>query len=117
MSKAVAVVFLAAAVGLAWFAYSKVTEARRESAYREALAAYQRDLRLGTYRAEGQKYLDSRQIDYRAVSYGGSDTYEIKIGEEPGSLVCEAWTVYVALEFDPAEKLREVHVRKSGTCL
>jgi hypothetical protein len=62
MSKGLAVVFLAAAVGLAWFAYSKVTEARRESAYREALAAYQRDLRLGTYRAEGQKYLDSRTI-------------------------------------------------------
>ena len=50
---------------------------------------------MGMDRVEVQKYLDSRRVDYHAVKYGGSDadTYEIKIGEEPGNLVCEHWTV------------------------
>jgi hypothetical protein len=104
---------------LAWVAYSKVAEARREATYRAAIAPFQRDLRVGMDRAEIQAYLASRRVDYHPVRYGGSDadTYEIKIGEEPGSLVCEHWTVYITLEFSTADKLREVHVRKIGTCL
>ena len=68
-------------------------------------------------RIEVKKYLDSWQVDYSIVSYGGSDTYEIKVGEEPSSLVCKHWTVYVALEFDTGDKLREVHLRQKGICL
>jgi hypothetical protein len=58
-------------------------------------------------------------VNFYAVRYGGSDadTYEIKIGEEPDGVVCEPWTVYVALEFNAADRLREVHIRKIGTCL
>jgi hypothetical protein len=120
MRKGIAFVLLAVGLlGLAWIAHSKVAEARREAAYRAAIAPFERDLRLGVDRAEVQTYLASRKVDYHPVRYGGSDadTYEIKIGEEPGSLVCEHWTVYIALEFSAADKLREVHVRKVGTCL
>ena len=108
-------------VGLvsAWLVHSKITQARREATYRTAIAPFQRDLRVGMDRAEAQAYLRSRGVDYHAVRYGGSkaDTYEIKIGEEPDSFPCEHWTVYVAVEFDAAEKVREVHIRKTGTCL
>jgi hypothetical protein len=119
MRKGIAFALLAVALLSAWFAYSKVMQARREATYRAAIAPFQRDLRLGMDRAEVQAYLASRRVDYHPVRYGGSDTdtYEIKIGEEPGSLVCEYWTVYIALEFSVADKLRETHVRKIGTCL
>lgn len=104
---------------LAWSAYSKIVQARREATYRAAIMPFQRDLRIGMDRPEVQTYLDSRRVDYHRVRYGGSDsdTYEIKIAQEPDSLICEHWTVYVALEFNPAEKLRDIHLRKVGTCL
>jgi hypothetical protein len=117
MKKGIA--FVLFAVALLWFAYSKVTQARREAAYRAAIAPFERDLAVGMDRAEVEKYLDLRKANYHAVRYGGSDadTYEIKIGEEPDNFPCERWTVYIALEFNATEKLREVHVRKVGTCL
>lgn len=71
-------------------------------------------------RADVRKYLDSQAVAYHAVRYGGNDadTYEIKIAEEPShSLVCEKWIVYIALEFTAADKLRDLHIRKIGTCL
>jgi len=103
----------------AWFVYSKIAEARRESTYREALIPFQHDLQVGMSRMDVERYLKTRNTDYHAVRYGGSgaDTYEIKIGEDPGGLFCERWTVYVALEFSAAYTLREIHIRKIGTCL
>jgi hypothetical protein len=71
-------------------------------------------------RVEIEKYLDSKAVAYHRVRDGGSDadTDEIKIAEEPSySLVCEEWTVYIALEFTAADKLRDLHIRKVGTCL
>lgn len=113
MRKGIALAFVALALVCAWFAYSKVTQARREA------APFERDLAVGMDRADVKKYLDSRRVDYHTVRYGGSDadTYEIRIGEEPDNFPCEHWTVYIALEFNATEKLREVHVRKVGTCL
>jgi hypothetical protein len=105
---------------LAGTGYFKIAEARREASYRAAMMPYKRDLRVRMDRAEIQAYLDSHHVEYQKVRYGGNDadTYEIKIGEEPdSSLVCEKWTVYVALEFSPADKLRDVHLIKFGTCL
>jgi hypothetical protein len=99
---------------------SRLNQARREASYRATVASFQRDLHIGTDRADVQQYLHSRKVDYHAVRYGGNDAdaYEIKIGEEPSnSLVCENWDVYVALEFTAADKLRDIHVRKIGTCL
>ena len=90
--KGISFVLLAVGLlGLAWVAHSKVAEARREVAYRAAIAPFERDLRLGMNRAEVQSYLASRKVVYHPVRYGGSDadTYEIEIGEEPGSLFCE----------------------------
>src|SRR5579863_9345689 len=104
----------------AFLVRSKLNQARREASYRTAVASFQRDLHIGDDRAEVQQYLHSRKLDYHVVRYGGNDadTYEIKIGKEPSnSLVCEHWDVYVALEFTAADKLREIHVRKIGTCL
>jgi hypothetical protein len=102
-----------------WLIYSKVTQARRETAYRVAIAPFQRDLPVGLAKGDVEMYLDSRKIDYHVVKVGGSEgeTYEIKIGEEPGSLVCERWEVYIALEFSSHDTLREVHITKSGVCL
>jgi hypothetical protein len=101
-----------------WFLYSKVTQAHRDDAYRTAIAPYQRDLHVGMARADVDKYLDARHVPHYPVRHGGSDgiTYEIKIGEDPGSLICE-WNVYIALEFDPTETLRDVRIKKEGTCI
>ncbi len=102
-----------------WFTYSKVMQARRTASYRAALAPLQRDLHLGMDRCDVKKYLDARKLSYNAVRYDGSDsdTYQIEIGEEPGSLVCDPWKAYIALEFTAADKLREIHTKKDGTCL
>ena len=57
------------------------------------------------------------------VRYGDSDgdTCEIEIAEEPVGLFerlfCESWTVYAAFEFTVSDKLREIHIRKIGTCV
>lgn len=99
---------------------SKSNQAHREASYRTAVAPFQRDLHIGTNRADVQQYLRSRKVDYYAVRHGGNDadTYEIKIGEEPShNLFCEDFDVYVALEFTAADKLRVIHIRKIGTCL
>jgi hypothetical protein len=104
---------------LSWTVYSKVSQDRREASYRAAMTPLEKDLRVGMDRADVQTYLDSHQVQYHRVRYGGNgaDTYEIKIAEEPDSIFCAKWTVYVALEFSPADKLREIHLRKVGTCL
>jgi hypothetical protein len=101
-----------------WFAYSRITQARRNNAYRAAIATYQRDLPLGMARADVKKYLETRKVDY-LYRFRGNDvvTHEIKIGEDPGNIVCEPWNVYIALDFSSADTLREVHIRRIGTCL
>jgi hypothetical protein len=117
----------------AWLAYSKIAQARRESAYRAAIAPFQRDLSPGMARANVEKYLDSRGVEYHWVYDGGSaDSYFVKIGEEAGSLVCRPWKIYIALDFDasdrlsgggadfkldPSDKLRDVQIKRLGTCL
>ena len=61
--------------------YSKLAQARRETAYRAAVEPYQRDLPVGMPRADVEKYLASRHVEYHAASYReGYTTYELKIG-------------------------------------
>ncbi len=120
MKKIVALsVFGAAVLVSVWAIGSRMAQSRRESAYRAAIAQFQRDLPLGTPRDEVQKYLDSRNIRYFVAKRGGTrvEAYEIKIGEDPGGLVCEPWDVSVALEFGSSDALSQVHLRRSGTCL
>jgi hypothetical protein len=121
MRKIIGFTILGAVVLILAFAIRfKINNARRDASYGTALASYQRDLHIGADKADLQQYLHSRKLDYHAVRYGGNDadTYEIQIGVEPSnSLVCEDWDVYVALEFTAADKLREIHIRKIGTCL
>jgi len=114
--------FLLVVIGLlvvTWTVYSKIAQGRREASYHTAMAPFENDLRVGMDRADVQTYLDSHRVQYHRVRYGGNDadTYEIKIAEEPDSIVCEHWTVYVSLEFSTADTLREIHLRKVGTCL
>ena len=119
MRKGVVLAVFVVALVATWLTYSKVTQARREASYRVAIAPFKRDLRLGMDRTEVKNYLNSHSIVCYTVRYGGSDgdTCEIKIGEEPGGIFCKSWTVYIALEFTPSDKLREIHIRKIGTCL
>ncbi len=110
-----------------------MTQHHRQVAYDAAIAPFRHDLPLGMSRTEVKQYLDSKGIDYISAGYGpDAETYTIEIGEEPGSLVCESWKVYIALEFQPsdkttdsrdrreaceADKLTDIHIRKIGTCL
>jgi|CZKJ01.1.fsa_nt_gi hypothetical protein len=120
MRKIIAFTVVGAAVLVSvWLIGSKVAQERRDSAYRTVIAQFQRDLPVGTPKSEVKKYLDSRNIQYFADERGGSriEAYEIKIGEDPGGLACEPWDVYVALEFSSADVLRQIHIRRSQTCL
>jgi len=119
MRKFLALAALVIIVGSVWLIHSKVAHARRETAYRAAIAPFQHDLPIGTSREEVKKYLDSHKLAYYPRRSGENEgvTYEIKIGEEPGNVVCEPWNIYVALEFSPGDALQEVHIRKIGTCL
>jgi len=115
----------------AWLAYSKVSQARRETAYRAAIAPFQRDLSPGTARANVEKYLDSRGVAYHWMYDGGSAaSYFVRIGEEPGGLACKSWKAYIVFQFDasdrqrddvlkldPFDKLKDVQIMKTGTCL
>lgn len=107
-----AILFLLSLIG------SKVGQARRNSSYRAAVARFQSDLPLGTSKAEVRKYLDSHNIQYYAATRGGSrvEAFEIKIGEDPGGLVCEPWNVSVALEFSSEDVLRQIRIKREGTC-
>jgi hypothetical protein len=116
MRKTIAVALFALALVSTWLVYSKVTQARRETAYRAAIAQFQRDLPVGTAREDVRKYLGSRKMDYH-VAGSQADTYEIKIGEDSGNLVCEPWNVYVALEFGAGDKLHDLHIKRVQTCL
>src|SRR5260370_19472551 len=103
MMKIVLVVLIVIALFAAWRVHSKFVQARRERAYRETLAPFQRDLGTGMTRADVQSYPDSRRVSYSAVLFRGENawSYETKIGEEPGDgLFCESWIVYAAFEFN-----------------
>jgi hypothetical protein len=120
MRKIIALTALGAAVLVsAWLICSRVAQARRDSAWRAAIVQFQRDLPIGTSKADVQRYLNARNIRYLAATRGGSrvEAYEIKIGEDPGGLVCEPWDVSVALEFSSADVLKQIHISRSGTCL
>jgi hypothetical protein len=132
-------VILLAVLGVAllsaWFVHSKVQQSRRETAYCAAIAPFRRDIAIGMTREEITKYLDSRNISYQRVYWGSKPSdgwsYAVKIGEEPGTIVCERWNVYVPLDFTsvgeapkfppeeplPSDVLAKVYVKKIGTCL
>jgi hypothetical protein len=120
MKKMILFTFIGATVLVSvWLTGSKMAQSRRDSTYHKALSQFQHDLPVGTPKDEVKKYLDSRNVQYFADKRGGSRTeaLEIKIGEDPGGPVCEPWDVYIALEFSSGEVLRQVHIRRSGTCL
>jgi hypothetical protein len=123
MRKALALALFVIALVSSWLVYSKVKQTRREVAYRAAIAPFQRDLHLGMSRTDVRQYLDARAVQYHRVQYGGDEaaTYQIKVGEEPAglfsSLVCDPWAVYIALEFSADDTLRDIHIKKVGTCL
>ena len=119
----------------AWFIYSRVEQARRETAYRAALAQFQRDLHIGMTREETKKYLDSRKVPYQPMYWsepgGAGWSYRIQVAEEPATIVCKSWDVYIVLNFGSTKTvsrippdepvasdiLQGVHLKKEGTCL
>ena len=122
MKKIIATVFIVIAclsAGLICFKVvrarrQKAVQAQRKTAYREAMRPFQRDLSLAMARADVEDYLLRRKVQY-GPSEGGS--YFVQIGEEPGdSLVCDRWSVYVALDFKSAT-LSKIHIQKIGHCL
>ena len=120
MRKIVTLTIVGAAVLISvWLIGSNVGQSRRNSGYRTAVAQFQRDLPIGTPKEEVRRYLDSHNIQYYAATRGGSrvEAFEIKIGEDPGGLACEPWDVSVALEFSPTDLLKQIHIRRSDTCL
>ena len=127
LRKIVVVIFAALVVFSGWHYCAKT---RRDARYREILSVYRRELQSGMRRAEVRSYLDSKNVQYRPVfgPSGGAWAYEIKIGEEPAySLVCWSWTVYITFDFRTSVKealeplqddtLKEIRIRKAGTCL
>jgi hypothetical protein len=98
---------------------SKVAQSKRNSSYRTAIAQFQSDLPIGTAKEEVRKYLDSHDIHYYAAKRGGNriEAFEIQIGDDPGGFVCEHWSAYVALEFNSEDVLRQIHIKREGTCL
>jgi hypothetical protein len=120
MKKIIALTVAGAAVLLSmWLISSRVGQSRRNSSYRKAIAQFQRDLPIGMTKEGVRKYLDSRNIQYYAATRGQNRVvaFEITIGEGPGGITCEPWEVYVALEFSPADILRQIHIKRSETCL
>jgi hypothetical protein len=116
MKKIIAFGMVVVVLFSAWLIYSKVTQARRETTYRVAIAPFQRDLRVGVPRSDVEKYLHSRNVQFHAINFG--ETYLVEIAEEPSwELWCESWRVYIALEFGSSNGLRDVRIRKIGTCL
>ena len=119
MKKRIAMIAIfGAAVISTWLIYSRVTQNRREKAYRSALAPYQRDLPPGIAREDVDKYLDTRYVPHYPASLGNNNgvRHQIKIREDPSSLVCE-WNVYIVLSFSPADVLTDIRIEKEGTCL
>jgi len=91
MRKVISFTFAGAVVLVSlWLIGSKVGQSRRYSAYKAAVAQYQHDMPIGTAKEEVRKYLNSHNIQYYAATRGGMRVvaFEIKIGEDPGSL---AW--------------------------
>ncbi|MGA9509197.1 MAG: hypothetical protein WBV55_11320 [Candidatus Sulfotelmatobacter sp.] len=120
MRKIVALIVVGAAVLVSgWLIGSKVAQSRRNVSYQKAMAQFQRDLPIGTTKEDVRKYLDSRNIQYYAATRDQNRVvaFEITIGEDPGGVMCEPWDVYVALEFNSADILRQIHIKRSGTCL
>src|SRR6266446_3338876 len=88
-----ALVLLLAAVS-AWCVRSQRAEESREAAYRAVVADFEGSFRLGMPRAEVEKFLISRKVNYSPRS---EDIYT-RVGLDPHFL-CDA-TVYVVLEFN-----------------
>jgi len=103
----------------AWLGYSTVVRNRREVSYQARIAPFRQALPNGTSSAEVAHWLDSRGFTYEKARFGGLNwAYQVKIGEEPGDgLICVKWTVYAAMEFNPADSLTDVHMKKVGRCL
>jgi hypothetical protein len=109
----------------------KAAQRRRDTEYAKILSGYERNLRPGMSRAKVADYLISKNVNYSWIGWGGDAlAYAIKIGEGPSNVwYCDHWTVYVGLEFYPStaerpemdplptDTLRQVHIRKLGSCL
>lgn len=124
MKITLAVVGLIVAAVLAWF----VSSARREARYRATLTQYEHELPRGTTRAEVQKYLDQRGVQYRPdIDWrrsAGLDAIDVDLGPTSGALGC-TWKAYLELQFElvspsphkkpsPSDRLTDIRLSKSS---
>lgn len=102
-----------------WYIHSKIAESRREAAYEAILATYQRGFPVGTMQDAVKKYLDSQKVEYSQARIGNQGAgFEVVIGRYPvDGLFCKEWTVYIAIMFGPDDKLSNLHLLRTGTCL
>jgi hypothetical protein len=119
-------------VFLSWYVHSRIVQSQRDATYRQALTRFQRDLRLGTPRAQVETYLKSQQVVYSLTYEGGSGAWSFitRIGEEPSaSIVCASWSVFITFDFlssenkplgadpSPTDTLKRMRIEKVGDCL
>ena len=110
-----------------WFVHSKIeahrAQAQREAVYQQQLDHFQRDMRLGTSRAEVKRYLDSKKISYSRIN----SNLDVRIGEDPSEQwYCDRFYVYVEFRFShlkgqteplPLDNLSGISIQRIGTCL
>lgn len=124
MKIALAVAGLIVAAVLALF----VSSVRREARYRATLTQYQHELPLGKTRAEVEKYLDQRGVQYRRdIDWRrppGLDAIGVDLGPTSGALGC-TWKAYLELQFElvrssphknpsPSDRLTGIRLSKAS---
>jgi len=95
----------------------------RDTAYREQLNQFQRNVQLGTHRKEVEAYLSTAKVSYMQMK----SNLAVKIGEEPASeWYCDRWYVYIEFRFNhlsgqkeplPLDNLDSIAIQKIGHCL
>jgi hypothetical protein len=117
-------------IGVAiWFAHTRDVKDRQRATHEAAVTPFQRDLPIGTSRADVEKYLESRGLKYSATWESArrswSDVVEVdKQASETGRC---AKSTLVSLEFNssgqsandlpqPTDKLQHIYIESPGPC-
>ena len=122
-----AVIAIGAAI---WFAHTRDVKARQQATQEAAVTPFQRDLPIGTSRADVEKYLQSRGLKYSATWESGkrswSDVVELDKQADATS-PCASKPTLVSLEFSssgqsandlpqPTDKLQHIYADNPGRC-
>lgn len=113
-----------------WFAHTRDVKARQQATHEAAVTPFQRDLPIGTSRADVEKYLQSRGLKYSATWESGkrswSDVVELE-KQVDATGRCVSKSTLVSLEFNssgqsandlpqPTDKLQHIYADNPGPC-